>query len=119
MNISYFPDFYELIDRKSDMPEDADFCLALSDSSMEPYFPCGADVYVSASRSPEEFEAGIFFYEGKVLCRQWCEDFTGTLHLLPANPAFRDKRISVPKQLRNKCLCLGSVIHAPKLPRPE
>jgi len=113
-----FPDFYELIDRSSDIPEGADFCVTLSDRSMEPFFKCGSEVYVSAARAPAEFDAGIFLYEGKVLCRQWCEDFIGTLHLLPANPAFRSLSIAIPKHLRDKCLCLGSVISAIKLPRP-
>ncbi len=118
MDDPFFIDTYELLDRSSAMPEEADFCLTLSDDSMEPFFPCGSDVYVSASRSPAEFEAGIFFYNGKVLCRQWCEDLTGTLHLLPANPLFRDSCITVPKRLRDRCLCLGSVIFDGKLPRP-
>ena len=119
MNVSDAPEFFELLDRKSDMPEDADFCLTLSDDAMAPFFPAGSDVYVSASRAPEEFDAGIFFYGGNVLCRQWCEDFSGALHLLPANPAFRDKSIAIPKRLRDKCLCLGSVIAEKKLPRPK
>ena len=119
MNISDAPELFELIDRKNDLPEGADFCLTLSDDAMAPFFPGKSDVYVSASRAPAEFDAGIFLYEGKVLCRQWCEDFSGTLHLLPANPAFRDRAVAVPKQLRDRCLCLGSVISALKLPRPE
>lgn len=118
MNISDVPEFFELIDRKDALPEGADFCLTLSDDSMAPFFPAGSDVCVSASRAPAEFDAGIFLYEGKVLCRQWCEDFSGTLHLLPANPAFRDRCIAVPKKLRDRCLCLGSVLSAQKLPRP-
>ena len=118
MSISDAPELFEFLDRSSDLPEGADFCLTLSDSSMEPFFPAGSDVYVSASRAPEEFDAGIFLYEGKVLCRQWCEDFSGTLHLLPANPAFRNRSIAVPGQLRDRCFCLGSVISDRKLPRP-
>ena len=118
MSIQDAPELFELLDRNSDLPEGADFCLTLSDSSMEPFFPCGSDVYVSASRSPDEFDAGVFFYENKVLCRQWCEDFSGTLHLLPANPAFRDRCIAIPKPFRDGCLCLGSVLYGRKLPRP-
>ena len=112
-------ELFELLDRNSAMPEDADFCLTLSDDAMAPFFPAGADVYVSATRAPEEFEAGIFLCEGRVLCRQWCEDFSGTLHLLPANSALKKESIAVPKRLRDKCLCLGSVISGKKLPRPE
>lgn len=119
MNISAAPELYELLDRNSDIPEEADFCLTLPDGAMEPFFPAGTDVYVSASRAPEEFDAGIFLYGGEVLCRQWCEDFSGALHLLPANPAFRDRSVTVPKRFRDKCLCLGSVLSGRKLPRPE
>ena len=118
MNISDASDLFEFIDRTNDMPESADFCLTLPDDSMAPFFPAGSDVYVSASRAPAEFDAGIFFYEGKVLCRQWCEDFSGSIHLLPANPEFRNSCIIVPKRFWGKCLCLGSVISDRKLPHP-
>ena len=118
MKISDVSELFELIDRTDNMPEDADFCLTLPDDSMAPFFPAGSDVYVSSQRAPAEFDAGIFFYEGKVLCRQWCEDFSGALHLLPANPALRDICIIIPKRLRGKCLCLGSVLSERKLPRP-
>ena len=118
MKNSDYSDCFELIDRKANMPDGADFCLTLSDDCMEPFFQCGSDVYVSASRAPAEFEAGIFLYNGRVFCRQWCVDFAGTLYLLPANPARRKECILIPKNLRGDCLCLGSVIYEGKLTRP-
>ena len=118
MDIADITEYYELIERRADMPDGADFSVTLQDGSMEPFFPSGAEVYISVSHTPEEFEAAVFLYEGKILCRQWCEDFAGTLYLLPANPAYRDGCAAVPLWLRDRCLCLGSVISGGKLPRP-
>ena len=109
---------YELIDRSPAMPPEADFCLRLGDDSMSPYLSAGETVFVKARAELEEFDAGIFLYEGAVLCRQWCEDYGGTVHLLCANPACRDKNISIPRTQRQKLRCLGKVLLSEKLPAP-
>ena len=111
-------EYYELIDRRPDIPEAADFSVTIADRSMEPFFKLGADVYVSVSRAPEEFGAAVFLVDGKILCRQWCEDSFGTLFLLPVNPAYQGACTAVPLYERQKCLCLGSVIFDGALPKP-
>ena len=110
---------YYLARRGEATPEEADLCVTICDDCMAPYVSEGDTVYVSCTEPVEELEVALFFFRGKVLCRQWCEDFSGTLHLLPANPAFRDRCIAIPKALRDRCLCLGSVLFDRKLPRPS
>lgn len=118
MNSTDTTEYYELSERTRGTPKNAAFSVTLTDNSMEPFFPAGSDIYISVSHTPAEFEAALFLIDGKILCRQWCEDFAGTLYLLPANPARRDLCITIPARLRSKCLCLGSVISARKLPKP-
>ena len=106
------------IDRSGSVPAGAQFSLTLEDNAMSPFFPQGSTVYVDATRPPDEFQAGIFYFRGKILCRQWCEDMTGTLHLLPADPTLGSFCVSVPREERGKCLCLGAVLCEQTLPEP-
>ncbi len=109
---------YELITRSLDMPQDADFCLTVKEDGMSPYIKPGERVYIDADRAPKEFEVGLFALDGKVVLRQCCEDYTGTLHLLPANPARREEAVSFKKDARDYPTCLGCVILDKKLPPP-
>ncbi|MGI5977837.1 MAG: S24 family peptidase [Candidatus Limivicinus sp.] len=109
---------YELIERPRGKNSEADFCITLSEDCMRPYIEPGQTVYVQASVPLEEFDAGIFYLNGRIFCRQWCEDCMGTLHLLAADPSRADANISVPAKDRGKCLCLGRVMLEGHLPRP-
>lgn len=113
-----FGEEYELRQRTADMPEEADISLTVTDDCMEPYIPKGSAVYVQCSAAPGELEAGIFLADGKVVCRQWCEDYTGTLHLLAANPRRRGANMSFAKGERSKLVCLGRVLLDRELPMP-
>ena len=108
----------QFIDRGESVPSEVNFSLTLSDDAMAPFFPRGSTVYVDATRPPDEFQAGIFYLRGQILCRQWCEDMTGTLYLLPANPGLGSRCISVSRKEREDCLCLGAVVCDMTLPEP-
>jgi len=110
---------YELIERSSDIPQEADFSLTVTDEGMEPYIRKNSTVYVKARAELEEFDTGIFMYNGEVFCRQWCEDIMGNVHLLCANPAFEKKNLSINREEREKLSCLGKVLLKKKLPPPS
>lgn len=109
---------YEFLERSDAMPAEADFALTLTDDCMEPVFKNGETVYVQAKAKLFEFEAAVFFYEGRVLCRQWCEDYTGAVHLLCANPKREQGNIRVEKSRLSELVVLGRVINRKKLSRP-
>ena len=109
---------YELVDASA-APDGAQLALTLTDDCMSPYFPPGGRVYVRCSEPPEEFGAGVFMYRGRVLCRQWCEDYSGALHLLAANPARQSENLRIPAADRGELVCLGRVIYACTRPRPS
>ena len=109
---------YELIPIDADMPEGTDFCMIMDNELMEPLIPRGTRICVSRSMAPEEFEAGIFFYRGKIYCRQYCEDYAGNLHLLCANPARENENLCLDRKEKEKCLCLGKVLLKEKPPMP-
>lgn len=112
-------DYYELVPRCRDIPEAADFCLTLGDDCMLPYIAHGQRIYISCRARLEEMDAGLFLYEGRIICRQWCEDFTGALLLLCANPECESENLRIEAAARGKCLCLGKVLLDRKLPPPQ
>ena len=71
---------------------------------------------MSRKQTPAEGEAGLFLYRGAVYCRQWCEDYTGALYLLCANPRRESENIRIDREERGQCRCLGRVLTDKKLP---
>ena len=111
---------YFWLPRGEDLPPEADFCLTLDDDCMEPYLPCGQRICVQRSTGGlREFEAGLFYVDGKIYCRQWCVDYVGTLHLLCANPAREAQNLSIPRGSGRHVFCCGRVLLAQPLPRPQ
>ena len=110
---------YEMVERDANTPVGADFCIDIDGDSMEPYIRSGERVYVkSGSTGLREFDVGIFFVDGDVLCKQWCLDYAGTLHLLSANPRREDANRSFPKSSGQNVVCLGRVLLPHRLPQP-
>ena len=112
------PEHYELIERTGDMPQEADFCLTLEGDEMEPVIKQGSRVYVSRRESPGDMEAGVFYYRGRIYCRQLCRDYAGDIHLLCANPKRESENLRLTKGEMEKCLCLGKVLLEEKPPMP-
>jgi len=109
---------FELIARGPDIPSAADFCLVISDDCMSPYIRPGDRAYVSCREVLSDMDVGLFLYHGRVLCRQVCEDYSGALLLLCANPEREAENLSIPGSERADCLCLGKVLLAERLPPP-
>ena len=109
---------YTLLQRGREVPNAADFCLRLDNDCMEPFIKKGALVCIDRHDMPEEMQPGLFYFRGRVLCRQWCEDSSGTLHLLCANPKRERENLSLSGSEKAACLCLGRVILNERLPMP-
>lgn len=109
---------YELIPKGTGVPARADFCIDIAGDSMEPYIKDGQMVYVQRGADLKEFEVGIFFVDGDVYCKQWCEGYSGELYLLSANPGREDANITIPRDSGRNCVCFGKVLLPKKLPRP-
>lgn len=110
---------YELIPLDSGAPRGADFCITIQGDSMEPYISDGSLVYVKRDVPLEEFEVGVFYVDGDVYCKQWCRDYSGTLHLLSANSRRKDANITIARDSGRSCICFGKVLLGRRLPRPE
>ena len=111
-------DDYTLLPRSKGTPAEAAFCLRMDHDLMEPWLKKGELLYVSRSETPEEFQPGLFWYRGQILCRQWCEDSEGNLHLLCANPRRERDNLILSLSEKAACLCLGRVLTKQRLPMP-
>ena len=111
---------YEMIERTPEMPVNADFCIDVIGTSMEPYIKDGQRVYVQRNVDVQEFEdACIWYYKGNVYCKQFCIDSDGGLLLFGSNSQRKDYNIRIPREERVNAVCYGRVILPYKLPRPE
>ena len=110
---------YELVERDMNTPLDADFCISIRGDSMEPYIKDGSTVFVKRDAPLREFDVGVFFVDGDVFCKPWCVDYTGTLHLLSANPLRQDANIVIPRESGRNCVCFGKVLLPTRLPEPS
>lgn len=109
---------FEIIPLPPNAPKGADFCVDVQGDSMEPYIHDGERVFVQRGAQLQEFDAGIFFVDGEVFCKQWCVDYAGTLHLLSANPKRQDANIEIRRDSGRHCVCFGKVLLPKKLPPP-
>lgn len=109
---------FEEIERPPGAPGEADFCITIQGDSMEPFIPDGSLAYVRRGAQLQEYDAGVFYVDGDVFCKQWCVDYAGTLHLLSANPKRQDANISIPRDAGRSCVCFGKVLLGKRLPAP-
>lgn len=110
---------YELIERDKNTPSNADFCINIDGDSMEPYIHDGELVYVQRDTSLADFDVGIFFVDGDVLCKQYCIDNMGNLYLLSANPQREDANRIISRESSSTVVCFGKVLLKNKLPKPN
>ncbi len=110
---------YVLEPRTGDTPEAADFAVTISGDSMEPYIRDGDTVYVQRDATLQEFDVGVFYVDGDVLCKQFCLDAYRNLHLLSANPAREDANRVISADSGGQAVCYGKVLLDRRLPKPS
>ena len=102
----------------AELPDGADFAIVMEDDTMAPFFPEGETVYFTRRETPEELQPGLFLFRGTLYVRQWCEDCTGALHLLCANPQREAQNLHLNTREKTGCLCLGTALCKKMLPMP-
>ena len=87
----------------------AEFAVRISGDAMAPYLEDGAVAYVS--RTPlREGDVGIFSVNGKVLCRQYDRDDSGTVYLFSLNRRRADGDVTLPAAEAGTLICFGRVL---------
>ncbi len=111
-------DDYVLVPRGAAVPEQADFAVRIAGDSMEPYIRDGSRVYVSRAAQVRSGDIGIFFADGGIVCKQYCEDSRGGLFLLSLNRARSDADVFIAADSGAAVCCFGKVLGV-KAPLPE
>jgi SOS-response transcriptional repressor LexA len=112
-------DDYILVPKTEDTPKAADFAVRIVGDSMEPYIADGSRVYVSRMSGLEPGDVGIFFVDGDMKCKQYCEDNEGNIYLFSANRARSDADVAVMASSGVTVVCFGKVLLNKRIPLPK
>lgn len=84
---------FETIEVGEDVPEDADFGLALNGDSMEPRYHDKQAVWVQQTNSLSNGEIGIFYLDGMTYCKQLKDDKDG-VYLVSLNSKYEPIKVT-------------------------
>ena len=110
---------YTLIERGDDVPAAADFAVRIAGDSMEPYIKDGSRVYVSRTNELSSGDIGIFFVDGDMKCKQYCEDSFGNIYLFSLNREREDADMTILASSGITVFCFGKVLLGRKISLPK
>ena len=85
---------------------------------MEPFIADGERIYVQSGARLENYDVGVFFYDGDVFIKQLFRDAIGGVHLLSANSARVDANKYISPDSGASLVCFGKALLPRRLPRP-
>ena len=97
----------------------ADFAARISGDSMEPYIADGSIVLVSRSMPISDGDVGLFFVDGDIKCKQYCEDSYGNVYRFSLIRARADADTEIPASSGITVFCFGKVLLPKRPPLPE
>ncbi len=109
---------YNLIEKPSDAPEKTDFAVRIDGDSMEPYIRDGSRVYVARTNELVPGDVGIFFVDGDMKCKQYCEDSFGNIYLFSLNRERSDADVTIRASSGITVFCFGKVLLKKRPPLP-
>ena len=84
---------FETIEVGEEVPEEADFGLALNGDSMEPRYHDNQAVWVQQTNSLNNGDIGIFYLDGKTYCKQLKDDNDG-VYLVSLNSKYEPIKVT-------------------------
>ena len=84
---------FEIIKVGEEVPEEADFGLALNGDSMEPRYHDNQAVWVQQTNSLNNGEIGIFYLDGMTYCKQFKDDKDG-VYLISLNSKYEPIKVT-------------------------
>ncbi|MCF0120372.1 MAG: helix-turn-helix domain-containing protein [Oscillospiraceae bacterium] len=106
----------DYVDYSVPLTSPADFAVKISGDSMEPYIEDGSVVLVKRQTDLAPGDVGLFFVDGSMKCKQFCEDGLGNIYLLSLNRDRADADVTIWASSGMTVLCYGKVILAKKPP---
>lgn len=110
---------YTLIEKDDAVPAAADFAVKIDGDSMEPVIKDGSRVYVSRTNELSDGDVGIFFVDGDMKCKQYCEDSFGNIYLFSVNRDRKDADVFISASSGITVFCFGKVLLGGRIPLPK
>ncbi len=110
---------YVLVPKNDSVPRETDFAVRIAGDSMEPYIADGSSVYVKRTNDLIPGDVGIFFVDGDMKCKQYCEDSFGNVYLFSLNRERADADVFVPESSGIYVYCFGKVLLPKRPPLPK
>mgnify|MGYP000119703737 CR=1 FL=1 len=98
---------------------EADFAGRIAGDSMEPYIHDDSIVLVKRGATIFDGDIGLFFVDGDMKCKQYCQDYLGNVYLFSLNRARRDADVTIPASSGITICCFGKVLLKGKIPLPQ
>ncbi len=102
-----------------DDSDPADFAFRVSGDSMEPYIPDGSIQKVRRGAIIYDGDVGLFFVDGDMKCKQYCQDYHGGVHLLSLNRDRADADVHIPPSAGITLMCFGKVLLPERVALPD
>ena len=96
----------------------ADFAVRISGDSMEPYIKDGSVALCKRGAIIRDGDVGLFFVDGDMKCKQYCQDYAGNVYLFSANRARADADVEIRSTSGITLLCFGKVLLDKPIPLP-
>ena len=96
----------------------ADFAVRIAGDSMEPYIADGSVALCRRGAVIHDGDVGLFFVDGDMKCKQYCQDYAGNVYLFSANRKRRDADVTIPASSGLTLCCFGKVLLDKSIPLP-
>lgn len=97
----------------------ADFAVRIDGDSMEPYIADGSIALCKRGAIIHDGDVGLFFVDGDMKCKQYCQDSEGNVYLFSANRERSDADVYIKASSGVTLLCFGKVLLQTTVPLPE
>ncbi len=98
---------------------EADFAVRIAGDSMEPYIHDDSIVLVKRGATICDGDIGLFFVDGDMKCKQYCQDYLGNVYLFSLNRARKDADVTISASSGITICCFGKVLLKGKIPLPQ
>ncbi|MBQ8830255.1 MAG: LexA family transcriptional regulator [Oscillospiraceae bacterium] len=110
---------YILVPVSEDIPKGTDYAVRIQGDSMEPFIADGSRVFVKRTNELTDGDIGIFFVDGDMKCKQYCEDSLGNIYLFSLNRDRADADSFITSGSGICVYCFGKVLLDSKPPLPK
>lgn len=97
----------------------ADFAVRIDGDSMEPYIHDGDVALCKRGAIIHDGDVGLFFVDGDMKCKQYCQDYSGNVHLFSANRDRSDADVTIMASSGITLMCFGKVLLDKSIPLPK